>query len=86
MALGGTSATAEGVLRSPAIVRSPRKSLLSDVVIDYGPAEILGRLFLKCDTQLRACGVNVSLASFDELAAVNRVNRDSWLPDRKSVV
>jgi hypothetical protein len=79
--MASTAASASnGLLSSPAVLRAPRKSLLNDVVIDYGPPEILGRLFLRCDTQLRECGVRVALASFDELADVNRANRDSWLP------
>lgn len=75
-----SNATTTDLLSAPAIVRTQRRSLLNDVVIDYGPRELLGRLFLRCDTQLRECGVNIALASFDELAAVNRANRDSWLP------
>ncbi len=60
--------------------KSFSRNFLSDVVIDYGPRDVLSRLFLKADTQLREQGVNVSFVPFDELVDLNRRNADSWRP------
>lgn len=71
------------VAAAPRLLRSSparRRNFLSDVVIDYGPAPVLGRLFLKADTELRRQGVSVSFTTFDELVAVNRRHADSWKP------
>ncbi len=57
-----------------------RRNFLSDVVIDFGPRDVLGRLFLKADTELRQRGINLSFASLDELIAVNRQHPESWRP------
>lgn len=48
--------------------------------IDYGPASLLGRFFLWADSAARAKGVVLSFASLEDLVAVNRENRDTWLP------
>lgn len=56
------------------------RSILRDIVIDYGPRDILGRLFLKADTGLRQRGVSLSFADFEELVAVNEANSDNWRP------
>jgi len=67
----------------PAGVRvdSPaRRRFLSQVVIDYGPVDVLGRLFLKADTELASLGVTPEIATLEDLKAVNEANRDSWLP------
>lgn len=77
---------AESARSSPAVVRStslergPHRSFLADVVVEHGPRDVLGRMFLKVDTVLREAGVFVSLANCDELKAVNRQNSDSWKP------
>ena len=39
-----------------------RRNFLSEVVIDYGPRDVLGRLFLKADTELRELGIELSFA------------------------
>lgn len=57
-----------------------RRRFLSDIVIDYGPVDVLGRLFLKADTELAALGVTPEIATLEDLKAVNAANRDSWLP------
>jgi hypothetical protein len=49
-------------------------------VIDHGPADILSRLFLRADTELRRRGLNMSFTSFEELVAINRANAQSWHP------
>ncbi len=70
----------------PAVVRAAmldgrgRRSFLADVVIEHGPRDVLGRLFLKADTALREKGIFVSFADYDELRAANKANADSWSP------
>ena len=54
------------------------QSILEDITIDYGPPELLGRVFLKAETQARLAGVTLSFAPVKTLAEVNRANRDSW--------
>lgn len=56
------------------------RPFLSQVRIDYGPAELLGRLFLRWDADLRKRGINLSFAPAAALAEVNRQNSDSWRP------
>ena len=56
------------------------RNFLSDVVIDYGPRDVLSRLFLKADTELREQGVELSFAAPESLIELNRLNRASWRP------
>ena len=58
----------------------PGKPFLSQVTIDYGPADLLGRLFLRWDTDLRKRGITVTFEPVERLLEVNRQNRDSWRP------
>jgi hypothetical protein len=57
-----------------------QRESLSDIRIDYGPSELLGKVFLMTDYALRELGVFLSFGSFEELAETNRANRESWLP------
>lgn len=66
--------------RRVAVRSASRRNFLSDVVIDFGPPQVLGRLFLKADTELRQQGVTVSFASFEQLMEVNRQHPESWRP------
>ncbi|NJO34112.1 MAG: hypothetical protein HC869_14185 [Rhodospirillales bacterium] len=66
------------VRRAPAF--RPGKSFLSHVTIDYGPADLLGRLFLLWDADLRRRGITLTFGPVDMLLAVNRHNPDSWRP------
>ena len=75
-----TNKVAPAVVRSMSLDRGSHRSFLSDVVIDFGPRDVLGRLFLKADTELRKRGIFLSFAEFDELVAVNKANSDSWAP------
>ena len=78
-------ATATSVAK-PAIAKGTsalerRPNFLSEVVIDYGPRDMLSRLFLKADTELRQLGINVHLAPLEALVELNaRVKRESWRP------
>jgi hypothetical protein len=55
-------------------------SLLNELTTTYGPIDLLGRFFLRADSEARARGVSLSFAPMDELVRVNEANRDSWLP------
>ena len=73
-------------LASPAVAggviarNTAPRSFLADVVIEHGPRDVFGRLFLKADTELRERGIRMSFASFDELLAVNEANPETWRP------
>jgi hypothetical protein len=54
--------------------------LLARLVINHGPADLLGRFFRHADTAAHALGVTLSFAEMAELIEVNEQNRDSWLP------
>jgi len=56
------------------------KSFLSHVSIDHGPAELLGRLFLRWDDDLRKRGISLSFVPTEQLLYVNRQNSESWRP------
>jgi hypothetical protein len=56
------------------------RSFIADIVINHGPADLLGRLVLAADTAARACGVLLSFAGLDELVSINRANSQSWRP------
>ncbi|MGD9806602.1 MAG: hypothetical protein AB7E81_23280 [Hyphomicrobiaceae bacterium] len=79
-------ASTQSPLPKPAVVpaasldRGEHRSFLADVVIDHGPRDILNRMFLAADTQLRAAGVRLTFGSLEELIAVNRENRANWSP------
>jgi hypothetical protein len=60
--------------------RGRRRSFLSDVVLRHGPHDLIGRMLLAADSELRAKGIIVSFASLDEVVHVNRCNADSWRP------
>jgi hypothetical protein len=65
---------------APPAAHTAHPSFITGVVIDHGPAELLGKLMLAADTAARARGVFLSFAGLDELVAINRSNRESWLP------
>jgi hypothetical protein len=67
------------VRRAP-LARPTHGSFIAEVVINYGPAELLGRLFLAADTAARDRGVLLSFATLGELVEINKANRASWLP------
>src|SRR6476660_3665126 len=60
--------------------QAAHRSFIADIVINHGPADLLGRLVLAADTAARACGVFLSFAGLDELVSINRANSQSWLP------
>ena len=59
-------------------VPAPQPHLITDITVEHGPADLLGRFFLKADTAARQRGVTVSFGTYEELAEVNAKNRDTW--------
>jgi hypothetical protein len=59
--------------------KAPSK-FLSDLRIDFGPPEQLGRFFVAADLACRSRGVDVEIGSMQEMLAVNDANSDSWRP------
>lgn len=56
------------------------RPLLSDITIEHGPADLLGRFFLKADTAARRRDVTLSFARMQDLIAINRSNPETWRP------
>src|SRR5262245_29011617 len=67
-------------LRSVPQAQPTRGSFIAEVVINHGPAELLGKLLLAGDTAARDRGVLLSFATLSELVEINQANRQSWLP------
>lgn len=62
---------------------SPSRSvrpLLSDIMVEHGPVDLLGRLFLKADTSARKRGITLSFAPMQDLMDINRANPETWRP------
>jgi hypothetical protein len=60
--------------------RDAGASFISNLVIDHGPSELLGKLMLVADTEARRRGVFLSFAAMDELVATNKANSATWRP------
>jgi hypothetical protein len=60
--------------------RHPVSGFLSEIVVDHGPAELLGPFFVQAEEQARQRGVQLSFAPLDALREANEQNRDSWRP------
>jgi hypothetical protein len=56
------------------------RSFIKCVTVDFGPSELLGPFFIEADAAARRAGVFLTIGDFSELVAVNRANRDSWVP------
>ncbi len=61
---------------SPARTARPApRPLLSDIMVEHGPVDLLGRFFLKADTAARRRDVTLSFAPMQDLMDANRRNR-----------
>jgi hypothetical protein len=58
----------------------PHRPLISDITVEHGPPDLLGRFFLKADTAARRRGVTLSFARMQDLIDVNRSNPETWRP------
>ena len=56
------------------------QQILSEIEVSHGPAEMLGRFFLKAVSAANARGVRLRFGTFDELSEVNRQNAKVWRP------
>jgi hypothetical protein len=63
---------------SPQPMRAPQPKLITDITIEHGPPDLLGRFFLKADTAAKRRGVFLSFGTYAELVDVNRKNSSSW--------
>lgn len=53
---------------------------IDDVVIEHGPQDLISRFLFKALDAVEQRGIRLSFGTFEELAAVNEQNSDSWLP------
>jgi hypothetical protein len=58
--------------------RTNHKSFASEIRIDYGPHEILGRFFLNVDTLIRKRGLLASFAPARQFVETNKAHFDTW--------
>jgi len=59
----------------------PRVRLPDQISVEFGPADLLGPAFLLLDRTMRERGVYLSIShDLEDLAAVNRANRQDWYP------
>jgi hypothetical protein len=56
------------------------RPLISDITVEHGPPDLLGRFFLKADTAARSRGVTLSFAPMQVLIDVNQSNPETWRP------
>ena len=68
----------QGACAPRAAKPAPRPRLITDITVEHGPVDLLGRIFLLADTAARERGVTLSFGSFEELIRVNEKNRASW--------
>jgi hypothetical protein len=67
--------------QQPAVVHIPpanRPSLVDEILIRHEPRGLLGRYFLRAESQLKQRGLTMSFISPADLAAVNEQNKSSW--------
>ena len=76
------SRAAQAMVAPPISIADPLagRRLLDGITLDFGPADLLGRFFLKADAALRERGIEITFGTVDELVAVNKRNADSWRP------
>jgi GNAT superfamily N-acetyltransferase len=54
------------------------RSFLTELTIDFGPAQLLGQFFLRADSAVRARGITLVFGAIEELIKVNETNAESW--------
>lgn len=74
-------AFAANALTSPPAQQAPvRPSILTDIVVERGPFDVLGPFFLHAEIEVRRRGVALQFCSPREMVEANEANRQSWLP------
>ena len=68
--------------RSSEVAKAGRltQGILSEIQVEFGPAEVLGPFFLMAEEAARERGVHLSFAPPEALQEANAQNRDSWRP------
>ncbi len=51
---------------------------INEIEVVHGPPSVLGRFFLRADQAVRDVGIVLKFGTFEELAATNDANRESW--------
>ena len=60
------------------ISRTVLPNLITEITVEHGPVDVIGRFFLLADTAVRQRGVSLSFGSYEDLLDVNQRNRQSW--------
>ena len=58
----------------------PQSEFISDLYIEHGPRDLLGRFFLLANKAVADRGIFLEFSSMRELLRVNQANADSWPP------
>jgi hypothetical protein len=67
-------------VRSVGVPTAKPGDLINTITVQKGPVDVLGRFFLAADAGARERGVTLSFGTFDDIAATNLLNRDTWKP------
>ena len=59
---------------------SNQPSILTSHFVEFGPAELLARFFLRAEHEARSQGVHLSFANCADMVAANELNKINWLP------
>jgi hypothetical protein len=60
------------------LATAPDRSFLEDILINHGPANVLGRFFLFADTYLKDRGVTLSSTTLEAASVLQETYKDSW--------
>jgi GNAT superfamily N-acetyltransferase len=60
--------------------RLPGRSILTDIVIDHGPTDVLGPFFLHVEMEARRRGVALEFCAAEDLVIANQENAHNWRP------
>jgi hypothetical protein len=66
--------------RQSSPVAEVRRPVLEEILIDYGPRNLLAPFFLWAAEACRMRGVELEFVSMEALVQANRDNSDTWLP------
>ena len=76
-----TADRSSGDAAKAAVATAPSNTaprFVTDITVEHGPVDLLGRFFLMADTAVRERGVSLAFGSFEDLLRVNEKNRKSW--------
>ena len=58
--------------------KTQHRSFLTEIEINHGPAQLLGKFFLRADTAVRRRGIALEFAPIQDLVKVNEKNFATW--------